>query len=368
MPVEALVDRRELVDRAADRAAGAGRVLHQEPRRVGAELEHLLHRRQHALEAGFEPAAEMRADVEDDAVRADRAGDLHRVPHRGDRLLVDRRPSASRSCRGRARDTARRRSRPRPRRSRNRSKLAGSWFVGRHVRGLCVKTCTDSAPIRPHDRSPCRFRPRTRCAPRSASARATPRVGPPRPRPRGARRAGCGANGSTGTVRLGRQLAATTPSTSKVGATSPFLPTTSVGALRQHAPPVGDASKRLSHFGRKRTGAGVSAGGSGARGRSSSSRPSSSRKRRSGSSASSAGAKSATRRPDQSRCRRVMPGRTRRGSGGRSRSRAASISTGSGSSWPRVDGLRPRAPERRLGRVQQVRTPTDVRWNTRRPY
>src|SRR5437868_4593112 len=33
------------------------------------------------------------------------------------------------------------------RRSRNRSKVAGSWFVGRHVRGLCVNTCIESAPI-----------------------------------------------------------------------------------------------------------------------------------------------------------------------------------------------------------------------------
>src|SRR5215471_12330402 len=31
--------------------------------------------------------------------------------------------------------------------SRKRSKLAGSWFVGRHVRGLCVNTCTESASI-----------------------------------------------------------------------------------------------------------------------------------------------------------------------------------------------------------------------------
>src|SRR6266496_966796 len=33
------------------------------------------------------------------------------------------------------------------RRSLKRSKLAGSWFVGRQVRGLWVKTCTDSPPI-----------------------------------------------------------------------------------------------------------------------------------------------------------------------------------------------------------------------------
>src|ERR671918_181247 len=32
------------------------------------------------------------------------------------------------------------------RRSLKRSKFAGSWFVGRHVRGLCVKICTASPP------------------------------------------------------------------------------------------------------------------------------------------------------------------------------------------------------------------------------
>jgi hypothetical protein len=29
----------------------------------------------------------------------------------------------------------------------NCSKFSGGWFVGRQVRGLCVKTCTESAPI-----------------------------------------------------------------------------------------------------------------------------------------------------------------------------------------------------------------------------
>ena len=29
----------------------------------------------------------------------------------------------------------------------NVSKLAGSWFVGRHMRGLCVNSCTASARI-----------------------------------------------------------------------------------------------------------------------------------------------------------------------------------------------------------------------------
>ena len=39
--VERVDERRELVDRAADRAAGAGRVLEQEPRLLGAAVEHL---------------------------------------------------------------------------------------------------------------------------------------------------------------------------------------------------------------------------------------------------------------------------------------------------------------------------------------
>jgi hypothetical protein len=29
----------------------------------------------------------------------------------------------------------------------NVSKFSRGWFVGRHVRGLCVKTCTESAAI-----------------------------------------------------------------------------------------------------------------------------------------------------------------------------------------------------------------------------
>jgi hypothetical protein len=68
------------------------------------------------------------------------------------------------------------------------------------------------------------------------------------------------------------------------------------------------ASSVLSHFGRKRTGAAVSAGGTGARGRSSSSRLFSSRKRRSGSSASSASAKSTMRSPDQAAMSARVPG------------------------------------------------------------
>src|SRR5262245_59779340 len=33
------------------------------------------------------------------------------------------------------------------RRSLNRSMFSGLWFDGRHMRGLCVKRCTESAPI-----------------------------------------------------------------------------------------------------------------------------------------------------------------------------------------------------------------------------
>ena len=86
--VEPLPEGRELLERAADRAAGARRVLHQQPRLVRAELEHLLHRGQDALEARLEAGAEMGADVEHDPVRADPARHLHRVPERGDRLRV----------------------------------------------------------------------------------------------------------------------------------------------------------------------------------------------------------------------------------------------------------------------------------------
>src|SRR5205823_8462556 len=89
MPLEPLPDRRELRDRATDRPAGARRVLHQQPCLLGAELQHLLQRGNDALEPGLEAAAQVRAHVEDDAVRADGATDLHRVAHSGDGLLVD---------------------------------------------------------------------------------------------------------------------------------------------------------------------------------------------------------------------------------------------------------------------------------------
>ena len=84
-------------------------------------------------------------------------------------------------------------------------------------------------------------------------------------------------------------MPATNPSTRNVCATSPFMRITVFrycsGSTRVRS---ANASSTLSHFGRKRTGAGVSGSGSGARGTSRSSRPCSSRKRRSGSSRSSA--------------------------------------------------------------------------------
>ncbi len=87
--VEAVVDRGELVGRAADRAAGAGRVLHQEPEVVVRQLEQLPQRGNDPLEPGLESGAEMRADVEDDALGPDRVGRLERRAHRRDRLVVD---------------------------------------------------------------------------------------------------------------------------------------------------------------------------------------------------------------------------------------------------------------------------------------
>ena len=79
----------ELVDRTSDRPACARGVLQQQPRRVRAELESLLQRRHAPFHADLHARAEVRADVEDDAVRVDRARDLHRVAQRGARLLVE---------------------------------------------------------------------------------------------------------------------------------------------------------------------------------------------------------------------------------------------------------------------------------------
>ena len=67
VPVERLVERRQLVDGAADRAAGAGGVLHQEPGVSEQRSSACAQRRHDALEARLEAGAQVRADVEDDA-------------------------------------------------------------------------------------------------------------------------------------------------------------------------------------------------------------------------------------------------------------------------------------------------------------
>ena len=76
---EAVDDDGQLVDRAPDRASGARRVLDQEPGRLGARLERAREGGESPLDPGFEAGAEVRADVEDDPVGFDRAGDLGRV-------------------------------------------------------------------------------------------------------------------------------------------------------------------------------------------------------------------------------------------------------------------------------------------------
>src|SRR2546421_4583002 len=86
---QGVVERRELVDRAADRIAGAGRVLDQQPGGLRATFERLSQRRHSALQADLEAGALVRADMEDDPVGLDRAADVHGVFQRGDRLLIE---------------------------------------------------------------------------------------------------------------------------------------------------------------------------------------------------------------------------------------------------------------------------------------
>jgi hypothetical protein len=69
----------ELVDRSADRVAGPGGVLDQQPGGVGAALEALPERGNHTLQPSFESGALVRADMEDHAFRFDPAGDVHGV-------------------------------------------------------------------------------------------------------------------------------------------------------------------------------------------------------------------------------------------------------------------------------------------------
>ena len=87
--IEAVEQCCELVDRAADRGSGAGRVLEQDPGPVVACVERRLECGSGLLEPGVQAGAEMGADVEDDSVGFDGAGDLDGLQERRTRLLPD---------------------------------------------------------------------------------------------------------------------------------------------------------------------------------------------------------------------------------------------------------------------------------------
>src|SRR5215203_431457 len=89
MPVEPIEDDGKLLDGPADRSTRPGRVLHQQPCRVRAPVEDDTQRRDHPVEARVHAGAEMRPDVEHDAVGIDRAPHVHRVRQRRHRLLVE---------------------------------------------------------------------------------------------------------------------------------------------------------------------------------------------------------------------------------------------------------------------------------------
>ena len=146
--VERVDELRELVDRAADRAAGAGRVLDQQPRVALAALRGSSSARcTTRFMRGVEPAAEVRADVED---RRRRPRSRPRCP--------PSRTSPSPTCRrsssvGRAEvaevervaDDAADPGLGAPRLEA--LDRLGLVRGGLHMRGLCVNTCTQSAPI-----------------------------------------------------------------------------------------------------------------------------------------------------------------------------------------------------------------------------
>src|SRR5262249_38096992 len=71
------------------RVAGPGRVLHAKPGRLVAVLERLIQRGHDSLDGGLEAGAEVRADVEDDRLGADRAGGVDGRAQRRDALLVE---------------------------------------------------------------------------------------------------------------------------------------------------------------------------------------------------------------------------------------------------------------------------------------
>src|SRR6266550_3359763 len=89
VPSERGEDGGELVERAADRPAGARGVLHQQPGSVVAAVEHLLDRRHEPLQAGLEAGTEMRAEVEDNRLGLEHARRVERRAHGVDALRVD---------------------------------------------------------------------------------------------------------------------------------------------------------------------------------------------------------------------------------------------------------------------------------------
>ena len=72
VPVQRVAERGELRNRAADGAARTRGVLEAEPEIVGRELEELAKCRGDGFHRVVESVAEVRADVEDDGVGADR--------------------------------------------------------------------------------------------------------------------------------------------------------------------------------------------------------------------------------------------------------------------------------------------------------
>ena len=93
-----------------------------------------------------EPGAQVGADVEDDALGADRGRRLQRGAQRRDGLLSDLAIGAGEVDEvERMADDRARRATPR-RRARNRSSSSGERTVGFHICGLCVNTWTASQP------------------------------------------------------------------------------------------------------------------------------------------------------------------------------------------------------------------------------
>src|SRR5438132_4426130 len=89
VPVEGIEDRRELLERTADRPSRARGVLEQQPGALVAALEQLLQSRHHPAQARFEARSKVRADVDDDGIRLDRTRGVHRGAHGVDALRVD---------------------------------------------------------------------------------------------------------------------------------------------------------------------------------------------------------------------------------------------------------------------------------------